>query len=107
MRWSRGRVWAGRRGPARRGIEGGKKTGDIKRKDNAETQRALKSTEQKSQDDAPKGVATKGNDEEALAEEVAEEEGYVGGAFGEAAHEVGEPVAAERDVDAHAVTIAD
>ena len=41
------------------------------------------------------------------AKEVAEEEGHIGGAFGQAAHEVGEPVVAEGDVDAHAVAVAD
>jgi len=71
MRWNQGRVWAGRNGPARGETERRKNEGQ-KRKYNAETQRALRSTEQKSQDDALKGVATKGNDAEALAEEVAE-----------------------------------
>src|ERR1700674_5006398 len=41
------------------------------------------------------------------AEEVAGEEGYVGGALGQAAHEVGEPVAAVGDVDAQAVAVFD
>ena len=41
------------------------------------------------------------------AEEVAGEEGYVGGAFGQAAHEIGEPVAAVGDVDAQAIAIFD
>ena len=42
-----------------------------------------------------------------LADQVAEEEGYVGGALVEAAHEVGEPVAAEGDVDPDAVAVCD
>ena len=41
------------------------------------------------------------------AEEVAGEEGYVGGALGQTAHEVGEPVAAVGDVDAQAIAVFD
>src|ERR1700719_371429 len=41
------------------------------------------------------------------AQEVAGEEGYVGGAFGQTAHEVGEPVAAVGDVDAQAIAVFD
>ena len=41
------------------------------------------------------------------AEEVAGEDGYVGGALGKAAHEVGEPVAAVGDVDAQAIALFD
>src|SRR5260370_7439290 len=40
-------------------------------------------------------------------EEIADEEAEVGGAFGEAAHEVGEPVLAVRDVDADAIAVLD
>src|SRR5271155_4153796 len=40
-------------------------------------------------------------------QEIAEEEDEVGGALGEAAHEVGEPIGAEGDIDAEAVAIAD
>src|SRR3977135_903833 len=41
------------------------------------------------------------------AEKMAEEEADVGGALGEAAHEIGEPVLAERDVDADAIAVPD
>src|SRR6267143_7673 len=40
-------------------------------------------------------------------EEIAEEEGEIGRALGEAAHEIGKPVAAERDVNAEAVAVLD
>jgi hypothetical protein len=40
-----------------------------------------------------------------LAREVTQEEGDVGGALGEAAHEIGEPITAEGDVHADAVTV--
>src|SRR3984893_17938330 len=41
------------------------------------------------------------------AEEVTGEEGYVGGALSQAAHEVGEPVAAVGNVDAQAIAVFD
>jgi hypothetical protein len=42
-----------------------------------------------------------------LAEEITGEEGQVGGAFGESAHEIGKPVLAVGNVDADAKTVAD